>query len=205
MKYLPLDKPIFSIGLFFMVLALVVGKQVPAYATTNGAEAQKFVANMGDEAIGFLSNSSLSQSQKESEFRKLLNRNFDMGTIGRFALGKNWKNASASQKEEYQKLFREMIVRVYAGRFNDYKGEKFDVSSFKDSGSKDVIVTSYIIPHSGSKVQIDWRVRNKSGQMKIIDVIIEGVSMSLTQRSDFSSVIQRGGGDFEVLLAHLRK
>ena len=73
------------------------------------------------------------------------------------------------------------------------------------AGKNDVLVTSYIVPDAGSKVQVDWRVRNKNGSYQIIDVIIEGVSMTMTQRSDFSSVIQRGGGDFEVLLAHLRK
>ena len=79
------------------------------------------------------------------------------------------------------------------------------VSGFRDDGKKDILVNSYIVPKGGSKVKVDWRVREKNGKMKIIDVIIEGVSMSLTQRSDFSSVIQRGGGKIEVLLEHLRK
>jgi phospholipid transport system substrate-binding protein len=169
----------------------------------NSAEA--FISKLGDNAISFLSNSSLSQAQKEREFRTLLTRNFDMATIGRFALGKNWRSATPAQQKEYLRLFENMVVNVYAGRFNDYQGQSFDVVSSRSSGKKDVLVTSYIIPKSGSKVQVDWRVRNKNGQNKIIDVIIEGVSMSLTQRSDFSSVIQRGGGDFNVLLAHLQK
>ncbi len=168
-------------------------------------EASLFVSKMGDDALSFLSNSSYSQTQKENAFRELLLRNFDMQTIGRFALGKNWHNATKEQQSEYLELFEDMVVRVYASRFNEYKGESFKVDAARASGKKDVIVTSYIVPSSGSKVQVDWRVRNKNGQNKIIDVIIEGVSMSLTQRSDFSSVIQRGGGDFEVLLSHLRK
>lgn len=174
-------------------------------SVTDGAKAQKFIDDMGQQAIGFLSNDKLSTAQKESEFRKLLKRNFDMSTIARFASGKNWKTATASQQKEYLRLFENMIVEVYSARFNDYKGEDFDVASFRDNGKKDVLVTSYIVPSNGSKVQVDWRVRNKDGQYKIIDVVIEGVSMSLTQRSDFSSVIQRGGGDFEILLSHLRK
>ena len=66
-------------------------------------------------------------------------------------------------------------------------------------------MNSSIIPNGGSKIKVDWRVREKNGQMKVIDVVIEGVSMALTQRSDFSSVIQRGGGKIDVLLEHLRK
>ena len=173
-------------------------------AAVEGEAAQKFISQMGDKAISFLSNDALTQTQKESEFRKLINQHFDMSTIGRFALGKNWKNATKQQQAEYQRLFNDLVVKVYAGRFNEYKGEGFDVGSFQNSGKKDILVTSYIVPNNGSKVQVDWRVRNKNGQYKIIDVIIEGVSMSLTQRSDFSSIIQRGGGDIEVLLSHLR-
>ena len=199
-----------AISLWHDVLPSLVTLQpqnslVVATARAQGDKAQKMISNMGDKAVSFLSNSSLSQTQKEKEFRKLLTHHFDMSTIGRFALGKNWRSATASQKKEYQKLFKELIVRVYTGRFNEYKGEAFDVVSFRDSGKKDILVTSYIVPNSGSKVKIDWRVRNKGGKYKVIDVIIEGVSMSLTQRSDFSSVIQRGGGKLEALLEHLRK
>ncbi len=188
------------------LLPKVSSNYIAVSATASQQEnAKVFVSEMGDKAISFLSNSSLSQTQKEKEFQKLLKRNFDMPTIGRFALGKNWRSATAAQKKEYLNLFEDMVVRVYASRFNEYNGEGFDVASVKASGKKDMLVTSYIVPNGGSKVQVDWRVRNKNGTNKIIDVIIEGVSMSLTQRSDFSSVIQRGGGDFEVLLAHLRK
>jgi phospholipid transport system substrate-binding protein len=171
----------------------------------DGKKAQDFINKMGDDAVSFLQDASLSDAQKKDKFRSLLKKNFDMATIGRFALGKNWRSASAAQQKEYLGLFENMIVRVYSERFGEYQGEGFDVESFRDTGKKDILVTSYIVPKSGSKVQVDWRVRNKDGAMKVIDVIIEGVSMSLTQRSDFSSVIQRGGGKIDVLLDHLKK
>lgn len=172
---------------------------------TEGLKAQETIDKMGQRAISFLSDASLSTEQKQEEFRKLLQANFDMDTIGRFTLGKNWRTASAAQQKEFQKLFENYIVRIYSGRFNDYQGQRFDVTSFQDTGKSDVLVSSYIVPDGGNKVKVDWRVRNKNGQYKIIDVIIEGVSMSLTQRSDFSSVIQRGGGDIDVLISHLKK
>ena len=178
-------------------------KEVSANAQGEGA--QKFISKMGDDAINFLEDSGLSQAQKEKRFRQMLQTKFDLPTIGRFALGKNWKNATSAQKTEYQKLFENLVVRVYSARFGEYNGQGFEVTSYKDVGKKDISVTSYITPDNGAKVRVDWRVRHKDGQYKIIDVVIEGVSMSLTQRSDFASVIQRGGGDIEVLLAHLRK
>ena len=99
-----------------------------------------------------------------------------------------------------------MVVNVYAQRFGDYKGQKFEVKSARPVGNGDVLVTSFIIPTDGSdNIQVDWRVRNKGGTMKIVDVLVSGVSMSVTQRSDFSSVIQRGGGSVDVLLKYLKE
>jgi len=168
-------------------------------------QAQAFIQKMGQDAISFLANDSLSQSQKEQKFRALLNDNFDMRTIGRFALGRNWRVATQAQKREYQSLFKDMIVRIYAQRFNDYDGQDFVVNTSRPTGKSDYLVPSLIVPPSGPKVKVDWRIREKNGQFKVIDVIIEGVSMSLTQRSEFASIVQRGGGDVAVLIAHLRE
>lgn len=166
--------------------------------------AQKFISAMGDEAVGFLSSKKLSQAQKTKSFRKLLNKNFDMNTISRFSLGRHWRVATSAQKKEYQSLVRNMVVDVYSQRFNEYQGESFEVKSSRPTGKRDYLVSSLIVPSGGSKVKVDWRVRDNNGTLKIIDVIIEGVSMTLTQRAEFSSVIQRGGGNIEALLEHLR-
>lgn len=188
------------------LLAAVILILSSAIASANdGDKAKSFIDKMGKDAISFLEDESLTSAQKQAKFRVLLQKNFDMGTIGRFALGKNWRIATPAQQNEYLKLFENMIVRVYSSRFNDYNGQNFNVVSARDTGKQDFLVTSYIVPPSGSKVQVDWRVRDKNGSMKVIDVIIEGVSMSLTQRSDFSSVIQRGGGNIQVLIDHLKK
>lgn len=171
-------------------------------ATTDGAKS--FITKMSDSAISFLDNDGMSQKQKEAEFKKLLSSSFDMSTIGRFALGTYWNGASQAQRTEYQKLFEAMIVRVYSARFNEYNGQDLVVGDVREDG-KDMVVTSHIVPASGPKVRVDWRVRNRGQGYKIVDVIIEGVSMAMTQRSDFSSVIQRGGGDIQVLIDHLKK
>lgn len=169
-----------------------------------GGGAEKFIGDMAGRALAFLGNEGLSQEQKISSFRSLLNDSFDLETIGRFTLGRYWKTSTEAQRQEYLTLFRRMVVDVYAKRFGDYKGQRFETRGARADGDKDTIVTSYIIPGSGPEVQVDWRVRYKNGKYKIVDVIVEGVSMSVTQRSDFAAVIQRGGGDVSVLLAYLR-
>lgn len=172
-------------------------------AVENGA--QKFVDSVAQRGIGFLGNQNLSDSQRQREFKKLLEDSFDMKTIGRFALGRHWRSASDAQKKEYLALFKKMVVEVYSDRFKEYNGQELKVVSARAEGKADAIVTSKIIPDEGPDIQIDWRVRFKNGRYKVVDIVVEGVSMALTQRSDFSSVIQRGGGDVGVLLDHLRE
>ncbi|MCB1681783.1 MAG: ABC transporter substrate-binding protein [Rhodospirillales bacterium] len=164
------------------------------------------IEDIASRGIGFLADKSLTQDKREAEFRKLLNDNFDMDTIGRFALGRFWRTTSDVQKKEYLKLFNEMIVRVYTARFREYNGQTLEVKATrKDGEGSDAIVSSLLVPNKGEQaVAIDWRVRLKNGKFKVVDIIVEGVSMALTQRSDFASVIQRGGGDVDVLLETLR-
>lgn len=188
----------------------VAAPSLPIVAATAGAAqssttegAKNFIASMGERGINFLGNENMSQQAKSAEFRNLLNDSFDMNTIGRFSLGNNWNRATPAQQKEYLKLFNNMIVKVYSKRFSDYKGQKFEVRSAR-AAEKDSLVTSFIVPSDGPQVQVDWRVRNKNGSYKVVDIIVEGVSMSQTQRADFNSVIQRGGGNVEILLNHLR-
>ena len=168
-------------------------------------DSQDFIKDIAERGIGFLSNEELSEENRKNEFRKMLEESFDMKTIGRFAMGKYWRQATKEQQKEYLELFENMIVDVYSRRFGEYNGEKFEVTSARPTGTHDAIVASQIIPSSGAKISVDWRVRRKDKQFVVIDIIVAGVSMALTQRSDFSAVIQRGGGKIDVLLEHLRK
>ncbi len=166
--------------------------------------AEGFIGSVADRGIGFLSDEGLSMEKRKSSFRSLLQKNFDIPTIARFALGRYWKVATPAEQKEYSSLFENMIIEVYSSRFGEYNGEKLEVRGSRAEGKNDILVNSAIVPANGQDIQLDWRVRYKGGQYKVVDVIVEGVSMAVTQRSDFSSVIQRGGGQMEVLLAHLR-
>lgn len=183
------------------------GQQTPltGMVAQDTVGAQKFIEGMAQRGIDFLGNPELSAEQRKGEFRKLLRSSYDLKTIGRFVLGTYWRSASPAQQAEYQKLFEKLIVNVYANRFGEYKGQKLEVRGARPEGTSDVIVSSFIVPaKGGEEIQVDWRVRNKGGTHKVIDVMVAGVSMAVTQRSDFASVIQRGGGDINVLLEHLR-
>ncbi|MCK6418712.1 MAG: ABC transporter substrate-binding protein [Alphaproteobacteria bacterium] len=185
--------------LLLPVLFLVTA--MPAMAQKSGPEA--FIGKMTSHAIDFLANPDLSFEQRKAKFRSLLRQDFDLRTIGRFVLGRYWNQATPSQQKEYMKLFEDRVVNIYSNRFKEYNGQKIEVRGSRPEGD-DTLVTTFIVSDDSKPIQIDWRVRSKNGY-KIVDVVVEGVSMSMTQRSDYASVIQTGGGDIEFLLASLRE
>ncbi|WP_292908569.1 phospholipid-binding protein MlaC [Niveispirillum sp.] len=192
------------------VAAVAVPVLAPATAIAQNAKnpqaAADFVQSLGDRAIATLADPKVSKDQAKSVFRELLNQNFDINTISRFVLGRYWNAANDTQKKEYQSLFEQMIVEVYAERFSQYAGEKFKVGAAQASGENDAVVTSQVLRPGGQPpVNVSWRVRSKDGGHKIIDVIVENVSMSVTQRSEFASVIESNGGRFDALLEALRQ
>ena len=190
-------------ALFSVALSHGVSAQTLA---NNEQLALDFVKDTVEKGLTFLSKPDSTIDEKKLEFKKLLGASFDMDTIARFALGRYWNVATPTQKKEYTILFKKMVVNVYTQRFGDYKGQKFAVKSARPVGNGDVLVMSIIQPVGGGEdVQVDWRVRNTSGTLKIVDVLVAGVSMSVTQRSDFSSVIQRDGGKIDGLIAYLRQ
>ncbi len=169
---------------------------------TSGA--QDFIQDMAKRGIDFLANPDLTLEQRKAEFKDLLQSSFDIKVIGRFTMGRYWSSTTEEQREEFQKLFETMIIDSYSRRFSDYNGQDFDVASSRSLGKSDTIVQSFITDTNGQKISVDWRVREKNGNFKVIDIIVEGVSMTTTQRSEFASIIQRGGGDVQVLIDHLK-
>lgn len=168
--------------------------------------AAQFVQKLGDKALTSLTARDIPAAERSKRVRALLTENFDIATISKFVLGTHWREATDAQRGEYGKLFEEMIVQTYTQRFADYSGQSFKVNGATADGSKDTIVNSVILQNGGGPpVDVDWRVRDKGGSLKIVDVLVDNISMSVTQRSDFDFVIQGGGGKVETLLSTLRK
>lgn len=189
---------------FLTALMLSLAIFSPAQAAGETGPAAAFVQRMGDKALNSLTAKDLPAAERESRVRSLLNSNFDVKTISKFALGTYWKAATEAEKSEYAKLFEDMIVKTYSVRFSEYSGQSFKVGTTVAASARDTIVNSQIIQAGGPPVNVQWRVRGEGNAMKVIDVIVEGVSMSVTQRSDFAAVIQSGGGKVEALLKSLR-
>ncbi len=173
-------------------------------ATAEGGSASRFIRNLGDQAIQVQQMPGLTSGQRERRFRAILHQGFDVDFIGRFVIGSYWRTASAQQKANYQRLFGEYILQTYAGKFGGYAGKKLAITEEKPVGSKDVVVRTRIERPSGSPIYADWRVRITSGRYRIIDVMVQGVSMVLTHRQEFAALIRKNGVDGLINLLNAR-
>lgn len=181
--------------------AVAVARRAGLAATPPDGAAQ-FVQWLSGQAIALLRQPGTPIDKRELVFRNLLRQGFDLPLIGRFVLGQHYRTATPEQRADFQRLFEEYILSTYSSRLGGYAGETFQVISARPAGSKDAMVRTRIERPSGPPIQADWRVRANGNQYKIIDVMVEGVSMAVTQRSEFASVIKNSG--FEGLLAALR-
>ncbi len=195
---------------FVVCLALLAfcswaGSPALAQVVSLPVQASSFVDALGKEAVAIMADRKLSKAQRVEKFRTMLQKNFDVQTIARFALGRYWAVATPPQQQEYLVQFEEMVVRSYSERFDSYSGETFTIVSSRPDGEHDAFISTTIVRTSGPPVNVEWRVRQRANALGIIDVVVEGVSMSTTQRQEFASVIQAKGGNIGAFLQALRE
>jgi phospholipid transport system substrate-binding protein len=183
------------------------GGAVTMVAAADAAQtAVAFISSLSEQAIQALTQPNIAKDERERRARALLRDNFAIPAIGQWVLGRYWRTATPEERDEYLKLFEDLIITTYVDRFSRYAGESLEVVGAKAiEGGSDELVETRIVRAGGSPVQVGWRVRDEGGRWKIVDVFVEGVSMGQTQRSEFASVIQNKGGTVAALLDEMRK
>jgi len=165
-----------------------------------------YVISTTEKAIKTLTDESIDPQEKEARFGKLFDENFDIPSISRFVLGKYWKSATTTQKKEFIVTFRNYIVKTYSSRFSEYTGEKLTlINSENQSNPKLFIVHTALNREDAPPIKVDWRVGLKKDRYVILDIIIEGISLAITQRSEFVSVIDQNDGNVDNLIKLLKE
>lgn len=168
-------------------------------------EPKQLIERLGGEAVNILSDPEASTAQQRAKFEELFRKGFDVPLVAQIALGRYWRVATPEQRQEYVDLFYRYIIDTYTQRLNAYSGQKFRVTGTTELNADETLVKSLIDDPKGQTTNVDWRVLKDSGESKIVDVVIEGVSMAISHRSEFASIINQNGGRIEPLLDRLRK
>ncbi|MEX2310989.1 MAG: ABC transporter substrate-binding protein [Rhodospirillales bacterium] len=175
----------------------------PVAADAKLAEnAEAFIVRLGDEAISKLTDKKITIDEQEQRFRSIVQEYVAFNTIARWVLGgRYWKVASEAQQNRYLKLFEDLMVATYAHRFQNYSGEKMIVNATRIIDDTQAMVqTALHRPNADKPLQVDWRVRETEGRLRVIDIMVEGLSMAQSQRSEFSSVLRENGGSIDALM-----
>ncbi|MGD9741319.1 MAG: phospholipid-binding protein MlaC [Dongiaceae bacterium] len=189
------------LGLAASLCALVASGRLAIAGTDPAA----FIQSLGQQALADLTGSEVTPALRNDRFRALLRQNFDVAAIGKTVLGRYWRIATDEEREEYLKLFEDFLVVNYARRFAEYTGQEFAVKSVRNESDNLVTVFTLVEPPGGGETaRLDWLMRSDADSYKILDLKIEGISMSETHRSEFASVIQSSGGKVAGLLDALR-
>ncbi len=173
-------------------LALWLAPAAPGNAVEPDA-ARDFVADLADRATTIL-NGDGSMDERRRGLRELLQEGFDVPFIARAALGPPYRDLSDEQRSAYVDAFERWVIATYATRLDDYTGQRVEITGAAPQGNQDARVTTRVVGNQ-EPVRIDWRVRERGGALQIIDVEVEGVSMTISQRNEFASVMQRRGID----------
>jgi phospholipid transport system substrate-binding protein len=193
-------------GLIAVMAQPAAPNTAPNADQTQQAPAGKFIQDIGNRAIAVMADKGLAQEQRSQKYREILRDAFDLQTIGHFVLGRSWNTATPEQQQTFMQLFEQIVLETYGDRLNFYSGEGFQVKNVRQESDKDMIVSSEVThPNGAAATQIDWRVRDRNGKPAVIDVIIAGVSQSVTQRQEYSAIIQRNNGNIEGLLSAMRQ
>lgn len=170
-----------------------------------GGSAATFIRMLGETAIRDLAPDGISEQQREKRFRELLLENFDVPRITRFALGRYARRVTREDMQKFASLYEDLMVLTHAHMFAAYAGQGFKVKKELGApGERYVMVVSEVSNPDGTfAARLDWQVLVKRNGFAVVDIRVEGVSMAIAQRDDFTTFLDRHNGDMAVFLREL--
>ena len=174
----------------------------PARAQDASADAA-FVQDFGSKLVAVV-NGEGSLAEKERRLRPLIDGSVDVDTIARFCLGRYAASATPEQLATFVRLFHDVLLFNITSKIGDYRGVGFRMGESSIRGNEAFVGTIVQRPNS-APTNVRWVVSTAAGTPKIVDVVAEGTSLRLTQRSDYSSFLNHNGNSIDALLDAMRR
>lgn len=157
-------------------------------------KAREFIESFSERAIAVLNNKELTEAETLGEYRSILNEAFALDYIARISLSRHRKKATEAELKEYFDLFPEFILKVNSTRLQKLDTTKIEIDKVTPHAKSDIFIRTKAYNSDNRSIDVDWRVRSdKNGNVRIIDVKIEGISLVATQRDDFTARISSSG------------
>jgi phospholipid transport system substrate-binding protein len=185
-----------------LACALGAGLSQPcAVAADDGAAARTAVQSIIDRALTILKRTD--KAGREAAFLQLFRDDFATQAIGRFVLGAYRASATPEQFARYMSVLETLVAKTTAARLSRYAGETVAVGGVRAEGQR-WVVSSRVAPEGREAVTLDWVVARAGDKLKVVDLRVENLSLAITERDEFASVLQANGGDIEKLIAFMQ-
>lgn len=182
--------------LFFAVTLLMVAGFNYSANAASANDARAYASNIGERVLSVMNDEDLANNQKLAQLEALFVNVVDVDWVGRFVLGRHWRSATEAQKAAYLPAYRDFLIKHYTSRFAEYSGETFSIEQSEMRREGEFRVRMNIQrPRGQEPVIVDYMLRVKNSDFKVFDIVVEGVSLINTQRSEFTSAVERQGLD----------
>ena len=196
----------FEVKRIIVVLIAFLGFVNISFADINKENAITMVENLTQKGIEEVINSTASQDEKNRIFKKLFTENLDLDFIGKYVLGRYWRTATPQQKKEFISLYKDFNVKTWSKRFDEFKGKSFIFEGATPANNPNQVFVNTKVPMpDGKPVVVKWRVADSRGRLKVIDIIIENVSLAQTARNEYTTFISKSPKGIDGLLENLRE
>ena len=192
-------------NIFAAVFAAILLMTGNVRANVDAAGAEAFVKNVTNDGIENIINATISQKEKDTRFEKLFNNALDLDFIGKFVLGRAWRTATPQQRKDFIATYRELNIKTWSKRFDEFKGKNFIFKGTTPSNSPNQIFVNTTVPmDQGEPAKVVWRVKQNGSQFKVVDIIIENVSLAITARNEYAGFIKNNAGGVDALIKDLQ-
>lgn len=185
--------------LALVMLGLPWGSPAQAAATD---QASALVDKLATELTALVG-SGKTAAQLQGSFKQILVRYADMPAVSGSVLGPPWRTATPQQQKQFVAAFQTYLARKYGAQFGDYKNAQIVVKGAKDGGKAGVLVNTQVMRPGKEPVAVDWQISDRSGSPRVVNLVIEGVSMLATERAEVGAMLDAGGGSLDKLIAKL--
>ncbi len=193
-------------GAFVIAFTIMALSSIELSAAQTPGDAVAFLTDLSQRAKTQLNEPGLPQVEKERRFRVLLHQGFDIEAISRFILGRYWRRAKEPDRLDFIQVFEDSLVFRFLPVFGDYAEDALLFGKVRPFGNRADLfnVESELTRSQGPPLHLNWRVHKGSKGYRILDILAEGVSVAVTLRSEYGSVLKQNGGSVSALNETLR-
>ena len=176
----------------FFYISLILFTYTNSYSSETSAEA--FVLKLTNEAKLIFNDKSLNTDSRLKKLNDLSQSYLDLDALAGYTLGDYRDKATASEKDKFNKLFREYFIKNMSSKLNDFADQELKILDSKKINENNIIVSTRIFSKKDSQeINVDWRIYTKDSKFLARDLVVEGLSLARTQKEEFASIIASKG------------